>query len=234
MDPDLFRQLKEAGLLRVYLGVESNCQEVLARFGKGFGAAANRRALAVLDDLGLVADFRVLLFHPWSTVETIAGRSRRCAACWTWSRRASASARSRSTRARGWPRDLAVEGRPVAALDPLGYRIPDAGAEWLRRMHRLVFEGCGPYRRLCDGLTLDWFGALLAERGLAPGGGPDRRAIRAAARAANEAALAVWGELLGAVARGGPPGAGASRELAARLSGGLAGVCAGGARLVRG
>jgi hypothetical protein len=71
VDEALFRQLKAMGLIRVYLGVESGCQASLDRLGKGVTAAQNARALAVLDGLDIVADFHSLLFHPWSTLETI-------------------------------------------------------------------------------------------------------------------------------------------------------------------
>ena len=224
VDPDLFRQLKEAGLLRVYLGLESNCQWVLSRFGKGFGAAANRRAWRVLEALGLVADFRVLLFHPWSTVETVAGEIEALGGLLDLVPSCLSFREVEIYPGTRLARDLAIEGagrRP----GPAGLPLPDAGAEWLRRMQRRS-EGRGPYRRLCDHLTLDWFSALLADRRLIPGGGPDRRAIRAAARAANEAALVVLSELLGAVARAARRGLSAGRELAERLSGEVAGLCA--------
>jgi len=71
VDETLLGYLKAMGLIRVYLGVESGCQASLDRLGKGTTVEQNARALAVLDRLGIVADFRSLLFHPWSTPETV-------------------------------------------------------------------------------------------------------------------------------------------------------------------
>jgi len=48
----------------VYLGVESGCQASLDRLGKGTTVEQNVRALAVLDRLDIVTDFRSLLLPP--------------------------------------------------------------------------------------------------------------------------------------------------------------------------
>ena len=69
---ELFRQLHDMGLLRVYVGLESGCQTTLDDLAKGVRVADNLAALQTLDALGIVADFRCLLFHPWSRWETVA------------------------------------------------------------------------------------------------------------------------------------------------------------------
>ena len=71
VDALLFRRLKAMGLLRVYVGVESGCQATLDLLGKRVTAQRNAEALTTLDELDIVADFRSLLFHPWSTLETV-------------------------------------------------------------------------------------------------------------------------------------------------------------------
>lgn len=71
IDAELLGRLQDAGLIRVYLGLESGCPATLKRFHKGVSVAENATALAVLDRLGLVADFRCLILHPWSTIETV-------------------------------------------------------------------------------------------------------------------------------------------------------------------
>lgn len=224
-DPRLFAALKDAGLIRVYLGVESTCQGVLDHFRKDLAAVRHRRALSVLGSLGLVVDLRLLLFHPWSTVATVRAEVQAL--------RGLLDLLPTSLDVRevevypGTPlaHDLAAEGRPVPVLDPLGYAIPDAGAEWLRRMSRLVFGSCAPYQRLRERLTLNWFGALLRERGLAAGTGPARAAIRPAVRTMNDSVLDTWDALLSAAATG-PLTADRSQEMAASLSAPLAAACA--------
>jgi hypothetical protein len=71
VDELLFRRLKEIGLLRVYIGIESGNQITLDLYNKRVTVQQNVNALAMLDALGIVADFRALMFHPWSTLETM-------------------------------------------------------------------------------------------------------------------------------------------------------------------
>ena len=72
VEAGILRRLQKIGLLRVYVGIESGCQVTLDLLGKGVTVQRNSEALATLDRLGLVADFFCLIFHPWSTLETIA------------------------------------------------------------------------------------------------------------------------------------------------------------------
>ncbi len=71
VEPGLFRSLKEIGLVRAYVGVELGCQATLDLFAKGVSVERNLEALAILDRLGIVADMRCLLFHPWSGLEMV-------------------------------------------------------------------------------------------------------------------------------------------------------------------
>jgi len=68
VDPDLFRLLKEAGLHRLFLGVEAMNQRQLDFFNKKVSVEDNRRALAVLDDLGLDVIIGMIMFDPDTTM----------------------------------------------------------------------------------------------------------------------------------------------------------------------
>jgi len=71
VDAKLFRRLQVLGLVRVYVGIESGSQATLDLYNKRVTAGQNIEALETLSDLGLVADFRAVMFHPWSTFEAI-------------------------------------------------------------------------------------------------------------------------------------------------------------------
>lgn len=68
VDSDLFRLLKEAGLHRLFLGVEAMNQRQLDFFNKKVSVEDNRRALAVLDDLGLDVIIGMIMFDPDTTM----------------------------------------------------------------------------------------------------------------------------------------------------------------------
>ncbi len=68
VDPNLFRLLKEAGLHRLFLGVEAMNQRQLDFFNKKVSVEDNRRALAVLDDLGLDVVIGMIMFDPDTTL----------------------------------------------------------------------------------------------------------------------------------------------------------------------
>ncbi|HAI21615.1 MAG TPA: hypothetical protein DCM14_06970 [Clostridiales bacterium UBA8153] len=66
---DLFSRLKEAGLTRVFLGIESGVQAVLDRFGKRTTVGQNLAALDVLKTLGIEPVVGYIMFDPGSTLE---------------------------------------------------------------------------------------------------------------------------------------------------------------------
>ncbi len=70
-DAVVLRQLQELGLIRVYVGIESGCQATLDLFDKGTTVEQNVQALRTMNELGLVADFHILAFQPWSSLETV-------------------------------------------------------------------------------------------------------------------------------------------------------------------
>jgi hypothetical protein len=166
----LFTQLKELGLLRVYIGIESGCQRSLDLLNKGITVDGALGALRTLNELGIVADFYSLLFHPWSTLADIESELQFLEAALPYmstcySIRDVYAFPGTSVAAR-----LQAEGRLVGLPWTYRYQIADPRVELLRRMSRLVFaslEVSGGFR---DRLTQAWF-ALLQRQRFAPDGG---------------------------------------------------------------
>ncbi len=71
VDPDLFRFLKEAGLHRLFLGVEAMNQRQLDFFNKKVAVEDNRRALRIIEDLGLDVVIGMILFDPDTTMDEL-------------------------------------------------------------------------------------------------------------------------------------------------------------------
>ncbi len=71
VEPDLFRLLKEAGLTRVFLGVEAMNQRQLDFFNKKVTVEDNRRALTVLESLDLDVTIGIIMFDPDTTVDEL-------------------------------------------------------------------------------------------------------------------------------------------------------------------
>ncbi len=68
---DLFRRLRDLGVARAYVGIESGSDHSLQTLNKRTTVAQNRRALETLNRLGLLADFGLIFFDPESTAEDI-------------------------------------------------------------------------------------------------------------------------------------------------------------------
>ncbi len=196
VDAALFRQLKEMGLLRVYVGVESGCQASLDLLGKGVTVRRNAEALAVLDRLGIVADFRSLLFHPWSTLEIVRADIGflhsvvpYVATCFSFHEVEVYPGTPLAAR-------LQAEGRGKGDPWPLPYTLADPQAELLRRLSRLVF-GSGAHADIQDLFTQAWYDLLLQRRfrpaqfELAKA-----RKLKAIAARVNAQSLQVWREML--------------------------------------
>jgi anaerobic magnesium-protoporphyrin IX monomethyl ester cyclase len=69
---DLFRYLREKGLVRVYVGIESNSRTGLSVLNRRTTPAVNDNALRLLRRSGVYACFNLLIFHPESTLGEIA------------------------------------------------------------------------------------------------------------------------------------------------------------------
>jgi radical SAM superfamily enzyme YgiQ (UPF0313 family) len=63
--------LKEMGLFRVFLGVETNSAAGLETLGRGTTTQQNHRALQLLQDLDLHVTFNLLMFDPETTLSDI-------------------------------------------------------------------------------------------------------------------------------------------------------------------
>ena len=131
----------------------------------------------MLRSLGIVADFRCLLFHPWSTLESVQAE---LAGLAELSSDLSTLLEFRELEV--YPgtavaRRMAAEGRPVAPLAPSAYAILDPAAELLRRLCRFVFGASGPYEAARERTIQDWFRLLLSERFEGDGATGDRRRL---------------------------------------------------------
>jgi len=197
VDEALFRHLKEMGLLRVYIGIESGCQVSLDLLGKGVTAQRNAEALATLDRLDIVADFRSLLFHPWSTLETVQADIRflqrmvpHVSACFTF---------HEVEVYPGTPlaRRLRAEGRGEGDPWPLPYTLTDPRAELLRRLSRFLFSPSGAHAGIQNLLTQAWYDLLLQRRFRPAQFEADKaRKLKAIAAGVNAQSLQVWQEML--------------------------------------
>jgi radical SAM superfamily enzyme YgiQ (UPF0313 family) len=71
VDPELFRLLKEMGVIRAYVGIETNSGEGIVSLNRRITSADNRRALGVLQELDVYCSFNVLIFDPEATLAGI-------------------------------------------------------------------------------------------------------------------------------------------------------------------
>ena len=71
VDPDLFAEMRAAGLYFVYMGLESGTEEGLKTLHKQITVAQNLRAVEILKKLDLAFQFGFMLFEPSSTFELI-------------------------------------------------------------------------------------------------------------------------------------------------------------------
>lgn len=203
VDVALFRRLKEMGLLRTYVGVESGCQASLDLLGKGVTAQRNAEALAVLDGLDIVADFRSLLFHPWSTLETIQADVAfllsavpYMSTCFSFHEVEIYPGTPLAAQLRG-------EGRGEGDPWPLSYSIADPRAELLRRLSRFVFDPSGAHAVIQSVLTQAWYDLLLQRRFQPAQFGPAQaRKLKAVAASVNAQAIRMWQEMLAFASEG--------------------------------
>jgi hypothetical protein len=226
VDVALFCQLKEMGLLRAYVGIESGCQASLDLLGKGVTAQRNVEALAVLDRLDIVADFRSLLFHPWSTLETAQADISflhsvvpYVATCFSFLEVEIYPGTPLAAR-------LRVEGRGEGDPWPLPYTLADPRAELLRRLNRFVF-GSGPHADTQALLTQVWYDLLL-QRHFRPAQfeADQARKLKAIAAGVNAQSLHVWREMLTFVGEGDIYDADRVNERACAWAGRIQSLCA--------
>ena len=159
VEPNLFRQLQNLGLLRAYIGIESGHAPTLEWMNKKTSVAQNIAALETLAQLGIVANFRMLMFHPWSTLETIRAEIDFLQNVLT------------HTPTLFSFREIEVyPGTPLAKQisNPVSrrnwvaeYIIADPRAELLRRLDRIVFASSCNFQ---DTIDQAWFEVLIQRR----------------------------------------------------------------------
>lgn len=71
VDRELFGLLKKAGLVEVFIGVESGVERALKTLSKGSSVQDNVRALSILTDLRIKCDVGLILIDPFTTVEEV-------------------------------------------------------------------------------------------------------------------------------------------------------------------
>lgn len=74
-DPEIFRELADAGCYRVFVGIETGSDEQLAFYNKRYGVSYDveyvRRRVGGLQDLGIEVIPGILTYHPATTVDEL-------------------------------------------------------------------------------------------------------------------------------------------------------------------
>lgn len=71
VDPDLFADMRDAGMYLVYMGLESGNEEGLKVLHKQITVEQNLRAVEMLKQIGLMFEFGFMLFDPSSTLDSV-------------------------------------------------------------------------------------------------------------------------------------------------------------------
>lgn len=71
VEPELFAEMRDAGLYLVYMGLESGSEDGLDTLNKGVEVAQNLAAVRMLKELGLTFEFGFMMFDPSTTFESI-------------------------------------------------------------------------------------------------------------------------------------------------------------------
>lgn len=71
VEPELFAEMRDAGLYLVYMGLESGSEEGLDTLNKGIAVAQNLAAVRILKSLGLTFEFGFMMFDPSTSFASI-------------------------------------------------------------------------------------------------------------------------------------------------------------------
>jgi anaerobic magnesium-protoporphyrin IX monomethyl ester cyclase len=71
VEPELFAEMRQAGLYMVYMGLESGTEEGLKTLHKQISVAQNIRAVEILKSIGLIFEFGFMLLDPSSTFDSV-------------------------------------------------------------------------------------------------------------------------------------------------------------------
>lgn len=69
--PEVLTKLKEMGLIRIFMGIESGSQEGLNSLGRSQTIEQAKQALATCRDLGISTQYTVIIFHPNASLQTL-------------------------------------------------------------------------------------------------------------------------------------------------------------------
>ncbi len=71
VDRQAFLRLREMGLLRVFLGIESGSRAGLESIGRRQTVEQEHRALAICEDLGISTQYTIIMFHPEASLPSM-------------------------------------------------------------------------------------------------------------------------------------------------------------------
>jgi anaerobic magnesium-protoporphyrin IX monomethyl ester cyclase len=71
VDPVVFGRLRDLGLVRVFLGIESGSALGLSSLGRRQTVADEHRALSICEKLGISTQYTIILFHPEATAASM-------------------------------------------------------------------------------------------------------------------------------------------------------------------
>jgi anaerobic magnesium-protoporphyrin IX monomethyl ester cyclase len=197
VEADLFAFLKEMGLVRVYVGIESGSPETLKLLGKGLAVVDNKAAMRILNELNIPFNFRSLLINPWSTIETIMEDIDFLV--WSLPYCLSPFDFREVEVYLGTPLSMRLwrEGRAGEQSWLLSYALQDERAECLRRFSLAVFAGTHPGENVPGFISRLWFAISLLERfGPSPLPADCRSRLLHSVEALNRTYLAAWQSML--------------------------------------
>ena len=136
IEPQSLAILKEIGLFRVFLGVESNSVNGLKALGRGINTDQNRRALDLIKSAGIHVTFNLLMFEPQCTIDDLRDNIRFIA------EQADVPlnfCRTEVYSGTALERRLREQGRLEGTYWGYGYTIADAAAQQAYEIFRQVF-----------------------------------------------------------------------------------------------
>ncbi len=158
VDEDLFAALKDAGLVQVFVGIESGSQRQLDDCAKHVTVAQNRESMEILHRLGLQFYLGFIAFDPYTRVEDVgATLSFMMDTQPLWSAKGNIlSIENQAIVYKGTPfyDRLTAEGRLGGDYIDCTYRFEDPKVRWLCRLSWLVLTVILP--------TFAWFRHLPA------------------------------------------------------------------------
>jgi len=136
VERELFALLRELGMIRAYVGIESASREGVACLQRGMPLDAGRRALAILGELEVYCSFNLLLFHPDATLGSVEAElaflADFCEAPFNFCRAEVYAGTPLQAR-------LAAEGRLAGSYLAWSYELADPRAELLFRVVTTAF-----------------------------------------------------------------------------------------------